>query len=97
MTKISKHIKIPFILNGGISTIEHINDILNASNPSGIALGSMLHYSRLDGNFSKNQSSEGNVNFLKENKNYKNFGKINIKDIKDSLSKKFKMEFNSHA
>ena len=57
----------------------------------------MLHYSRLDGNFSKNQSSEGNVNFLKENKNYKNFGKINIKDIKDSLSKKFKMEFNSHA
>ena len=95
--KISKHIKIPFILNGGISTIEHINDILNASNPSGIALGSMLHYSRLDGNFSKNQSSEGNVNFLKENKNYKNFGKINIKDIKDSLSKKFKMEFNSHA
>ena len=49
----------------------------------------MLHYSRLDGNFSKNQSSREMLIF-KENKNYKNFGKINIKDIKDSLSKKFK-------
>tara|TARA_B100000579_G_C22848206_1_gene865709 strand:- start:1919 stop:2767 length:849 start_codon:yes stop_codon:yes gene_type:complete len=95
--KISKHIKIPFILNGGISSIEHINDVLNASSPSGIALGSMLHYSRLDESFSNSKQSEGNINFLKENKNYKNFGKINIKDIKDSLSKKFKMDYTSHA
>ena len=94
---ISKNIKIPFILNGGISSLEHINEVLNASNPSGLAIGSMLHYNGLDKNFSKTLLPEGNTEFLKKNKSYKNFGTLSIQDIKKSLVKKFKMEFNSHA
>jgi len=94
---ISKNIKIPFILNGGISSLEHINEVLNASNPSGLAIGSMLHYSGLDKNFFKTLLPEGNTEFIKKNKSYKNFGSLSIQDIKKSLVKKFKMEHSSHA
>ena len=40
--KLSKNLKIPFIVNGGVSSLDHIDQLLNVSLPSGIAIGSAL-------------------------------------------------------
>jgi len=88
--KISKKTNLPFILNGGISTIDQIDQLLNASKPSGLAIGSALHYSYIDKNFINQNRLDGNINFLNKNINYKNFGKLKIKTIKKYLKKKFK-------
>ena len=86
--KLSKNLSIPFIINGGISSIEHIDKLIKVSTPSGFfAIGSAFHYGNLDTNFVKPENSDGNVDFLKK-QNYKNFKKLNIKDIKDYLKNK---------
>ena len=85
--KLSEKIKVPYILNGGISSIKQIDDLLNCSNPSGIAIGSALHYSYIDQSFKKKDSLDGNIDFLKQNKNYRNFGKLRISNIKNHLKK----------
>ncbi len=87
--KIAKYIKSPYILNGGISSLEHIDDILDNSYPSGLAIGSVLHYNNLDIKFSK-IGKEGNIDFIKKKLNYKNFKKISIKQIKEFIESKIK-------
>ncbi len=86
--KLSKNLSIPFIINGGISSIEHIDKLIKVSTPSGFAIGSAFHYGNLDTNFVKPENSDGNVDFLKKKQNYKNFKKLSIKDIKDYLKNK---------
>ena len=88
--KLSKNLKVPYILNGGISSIKQIDDLLNCSNPSGLAIGSALHYSYIDQSFKKKDFMDGNIDFLKKNKHYRNFGKLKISNIKNYLKKKIK-------
>ena len=85
--KIAKYIKSPYILNGGISSLKDIGDILDNSHPSGLAIGSVLHYNNLDSLFSK-MGEEGNIDFIKKKTNYKNFKKITIKQIKEFIENK---------
>ena len=85
--KISKNVKSPYILNGGIASLKHIDEILNCSNPSGLAISSVFHYSNLDDSFSKEQD-EGNIDIKKKKTNYKSFKKISIKQIKNFIEKK---------
>ena len=59
--KLSKNLKVPYILNGGKSSIKQIDDLLNCSNPSGIAIGSALHYSYIDQSFKKKDFMDGNI------------------------------------
>lgn len=82
---IQKIIKIPYIVNGGFGELHHFDELLNVCNPSGIALGSMLHYGFLN---SPIDSSEGNQTFLKTNQKFMNFGNYTLKDIKTHLSKR---------
>jgi cyclase len=89
--KISKKIKIPFIVNGGFGKLSHIKDLLNYCCPSGIAIGSALHYSSMMNIKKKEDLDEGNFEFIRNSKNFLNFKKINIKNIKNytnSLIKK---------
>ena len=88
--KLSKNIKIPFVINGGISSVEQIDQLLNVSNPSGIAIGSAFHYGHIDKKFVKENSLEGNIDFLNKKQKYRNFGKLKIQVIKKYLNKKFK-------
>ncbi len=88
--KLAKNLKIPFIVNGGISKLKHIDKLLNVSLPSGIAIGSAFHYRYLDKNFIKKNNLDGNVDFLKNSSKYKSFGKLSIKEIKEFLIKKLK-------
>jgi cyclase len=82
---ISKHCKIPYILNGGFAKISHFEDIINCCQPSGIALGSLLHYQN---KHIPNNMQEGNISFLKSKRKYLNFEKITIKEIKTFLKSK---------
>lgn len=88
--KLSNNLKIPFIINGGISSIEQINQLLDVSRPSGFAIGSAFHYGNLDKDFVKPISSDGNIDFLKKKQNFKNFKQLSIKEIKKNLRKKLK-------
>jgi len=88
--KLSNNIKIPFVINGGISSIKQIDQLLNVSNPSGIAIGSAFHYGNIDRDFVKQNSLDGNIEFLNKKQKYRNFGKLKIQEIKKHLNKKFK-------
>ena len=88
--KLSNNIKIPFVINGGISSVEQIDQLLNVSNPSGIAIGSAFHYGHIDKDFIKKNSLDGNTDFLNKKQKYRNFGKLRIQAIKKYLKKKFK-------
>lgn len=88
--KLSNNIKIPFVINGGISSIKQIDQLLNVSNPSGIAIGSAFHYGNIDRDFIKQNSLDGNIEFLSKKQKYRNFGKLKIQAIKKHLNKKFK-------
>ena len=82
---LQKLLKIPYIVNGGFGALNHFDDLLNTCDPSGIALGSMLHYG-----FSNNpiNSSEGNTSFLKNKKKFMNFGNYSLVDIKKHIMTK---------
>jgi len=82
---ISKHCKIPYILNGGFAKISHFEDVINCCEPSGIALGSLLHYQN---KHIPSSAQEGNKSFLKSKKKYLNFENITIKEIKCFLKSK---------
>ena len=92
--KLNKHVYIDFILNGGFSKTIHFLDILNICKPSGFAIGSALHYSILNYKIGE-KKNDGNFEFLKTKKNFKNFSKITIKDIKNYLKKKKSIHFRN--
>lgn len=92
--KLNKYVYIDYILNGGFSKYSHFLDTLNVCNPSGFAIGSALHYSVLNHKINE-KKNDGNFEFLKAKKNFKNFKKITIKDIKNFLTKKKSIEFRN--
>jgi len=87
--ELSKKINVPFVVNGGISSLNQIKQLLNASKPSGIAIGSALHYGNIDHHFTKKNKLDGNVDFLSRRQNYRDFGKLKIQEIKKYIQGKF--------
>jgi cyclase len=77
--------KIPFILSGGFSKLEHFKKIFDICSPSGIAISSALHYSNLNQNHEV--TSDGNLEFLKKEKKFLSFNNLMIQDIKKFLIK----------
>jgi cyclase len=89
--KISKKIKIPLIVNGGFGKLSHIRDLLDCCRPSGIAIGSALHYSSMINIKRREDLDEGNFEFIRNSKSFLNFKRISINKIKNytnSLLKK---------
>ena len=85
--KISKKIQIPYIINGGFGKLIHFDEVLNCCQPSGIAIGSLLHYG-LKNKTTVSFNGEGNKDFILKNKKYFNFGEITLKKIKEHLKNK---------
>jgi cyclase len=77
--------KIPFILSGGFSKLEHFKKIFDICSPSGIAISSAFHYSNL--NLNHEVTSDGNLEFLKKEKKFLSFNNLMIQDIKKFLIK----------
>ena len=80
-------IRVPIIVSGGASKIDHIKSVFQKTKASGIALASMLHYNYFKKNVSLGISKnlDGNRSFLKSKKKFLNFENINITDIKKGL------------
>jgi cyclase len=74
--KISNKASIPIIAHGGAGTIDHVLDLVKATNVSGVALSSLLHYD-IAHLFKKPSFKIGNFNYLnslkKKRKKEKNF------------------------
>ena len=90
INKIKDNINIPLIINGGAGEFSDIEKIYNISGVDGVALGSILHYSfAIKQSYSDDHyNSEGNIDFVKTNKKYNKFGDVDIRSIKNYLSKK---------
>ena len=85
--RISKRIYIPYIINGGFGKLSHFDEVLNYCEPSGLAIGSLLHYGIKTNNLFSN-NDEGNKDFINKNKKYFNFGELDLRKIKDYLKSK---------
>tara|TARA_B100001250_G_scaffold256647_1_gene220967 strand:+ start:17930 stop:18790 length:861 start_codon:yes stop_codon:yes gene_type:complete len=83
---VSKNTNIPVIAHGGASKKEDIKKVINNSGTDAVAISSMLHYSTLESNLSvENYKYEGNIEFIRNQKSHKKFGKQNIQEIKRFL------------
>jgi cyclase len=90
---INQETDLPFIFGGGCGKIEHIMELLDVSNPSGICLSSCLHYDAIKRNIfniNKKINTDGNFEFLKKNEKYKNFLDFDISQVKNFLRKKLR-------
>lgn len=90
---LKKFVKIPYILNGGFSKLEHFDEVLKIDKPSGFAIGSVFHYEKLNKITDNKIFKDGNFEFVNQKSKYNNFKRLSIKHIKDFLTKKYSAEF----
>lgn len=86
---VSENVSTPVIAHGGAAIPKHIEDAFVIGKSDAVALASILHYGDAIKNNSilkyGNEEAEGNIEFLKGNKQYKNFGNENVQSIKSYL------------
>lgn len=85
--KLNKFVSLPFIVNGGFGKLMHLKQLLNVTDPSGIAIASCLHYRKRFLNKNISERNEGNYEFYQSSKVYKDFENLNINKIKNYLKK----------
>ena len=86
---VSNAVKIPVIAHGGVGKYEDVKKALELTKIDGVAISSLLHYSamkKVKNNLSN--TLEGNFEFIKNYKDFKNFSKYNLSDLKKFLIKK---------
>lgn len=82
---ISSSVGIPVIAHGGAGRKEHIIPAVTNGGADAIAVASVLHYHYIKENESNASSAEGNVEFLKQKRNFHTFEPCNIGDLKQFL------------
>jgi cyclase len=60
--KLSKVIKLPLVVGGGLGSLEHIDRLLRIENIEGVSISSALHYNKLKINHIKQQIKKNNIN-----------------------------------
>ena len=60
--KISKIVKLPLVIGGGLGSIEHIDKLLKIENIEGVSVSSALHYKKLSIKNIKHQIKKNNFN-----------------------------------
>ena len=81
-------VDVPVISHGGAGNAEDVNKLFKSTKSSAVALGSLLHYSYIQHNYTKNtihDYAEGNVDFLKSNKVYSNISPCEVQELKKYL------------
>jgi len=66
--KITQITNMSFIIGGGFAEINHIHELLDQSNPSGVFISSSLHYNTINKVTKKRINLTGNFEFLKKKK-----------------------------
>jgi len=84
---VSRALTIPVIAHGGAANVSHIAETINKAGADAVAIASMLHYTAInrDGNLQGRFEDEGNIEFLKKNSSFKNFGSENLIEIKKKM------------
>jgi len=85
VSKISSLVSIPVIAHGGAGTKQHVVDLMKENTADAVMLSSLFHYQFIKENESKASSKEGNVEFLKQKRNFHTFEPCSILDLKTSL------------
>jgi imidazole glycerol-phosphate synthase subunit HisF len=85
VTKISGMVSIPVIAHGGAGRKADVVDVLMGGNLSSAMVSSILHYHFIKENESSSSSDEGNVEFLKQKRNFHTFEPCTIATIKQAL------------
>ncbi len=86
-SRITEALGIPVIAHGGAGRVEHIETLFNETQADAVALAGMLHYSAAK-KITFEESSEGNIDFLKSGAGRKNLEPAEITDVKHYLSSK---------
>lgn len=85
VSKISSLVSIPVIAHGGIGNLQHSVEVIKTGNISSIMASSIFHYHYIKENESKASSIEGNIEFLKQKRNFHTFEPSSILDLKLNL------------
>ena len=81
---LSNAVKIPVIAHGGAGNYFDVKKIFEKTKVDGVAVSSLFHYSsvkKIKNNLLN--SDEGNTEFIKNYKNFKNFGIYNLTGLKN--------------
>ena len=85
ISKISNLVDIPVIAHGGPGKKEDVVNLTNNVDVDALMISSLFHYKFIQENTSNPSSFEGNIEFLKNKRNYKNFKSCSIIDLKNEL------------
>ncbi|MNK65844.1 Imidazole glycerol phosphate synthase subunit HisF [compost metagenome] len=85
ISKITSLVSIPVIAHGGAGNKRHVVDVLKQSNPDAVMISSLFHYDFIKENESTASDLEGNVEFLKQKRNFHTFEPCSITDVKKEL------------
>jgi len=85
--KIASQVGIPVIACGGAGKLSHVKDVIINGQASAVSLASMLHYNFIkQAKYDENNfSSEGNIKYLKESKNFTMVEDTTIAELKNYL------------
>lgn len=86
INKISSLVSVPVIAHGGAGKMEDVLPVFQDANADAVAIASILHYHYIKEGVSNNSASEGNVEFLKQKRNFHTFKPCTIDAIKEYLS-----------
>ena len=85
ISKISSLVSIPVISHGGPGKKQHVVDVLKQGNTDAAMISSLFHYNFIKENESQASDNEGNVEFLKQKRNFHTFEPCSIPDLKKEL------------
>lgn len=85
-SKISSLVDIPVIAHGGAGKKEDVIPVIKEGKADAIALASLLHYHYIKNNEMQEQRTEGNVEFLKQKRNFHTFEPCGINELKMYLA-----------
>lgn len=85
--KISSMVSIPVIACGGAGKKEHVLDVVRDGFADAVSMASILHYDFVRNSLAKEDfENEGNTEFLKSQKNFKQFNTETINSVKRHLN-----------
>ena len=82
---VNEKIKVPFLINGGCGSKKDILDIEKSYIIDGYVISSILHYDFIKNYKSEFTKLEGNVDFITQKNEYKNYETSNLIDLKKFL------------
>jgi imidazole glycerol-phosphate synthase subunit HisF len=85
ISKISKLVGIPVISHGGAGKKQHVVDVIKDGYTDAVMMSSLFHYHYIKENESEASNLEGNVEFLKQKRDFHTFEPSSIHDLKKLL------------